>query len=103
MKRVQGEMAKRGIDVLMVNHLENIYYLSATGRSSTTPSWRCSCRHRDPIHLSRFIEKSVLQGRLGRRPDLLSRHEAYIDAATRVILERKWDNVAIGVDKSAGT
>ena len=26
--RVQAEMAKRGIDVLMINHLENIYYLS---------------------------------------------------------------------------
>ncbi|MCZ7658132.1 MAG: aminopeptidase P family N-terminal domain-containing protein [Xanthobacteraceae bacterium] len=27
-KGVQDEMARRGIDVLMVNHLENIYYLS---------------------------------------------------------------------------
>jgi Xaa-Pro dipeptidase len=26
--RVQNEMARRGIDVLMINNLENIYYLS---------------------------------------------------------------------------
>jgi len=61
--KVQSEMAKRGIDVLMINHLENIYYLSGyrtIGYYSfmalfVPPSG-------DPVHLSRLIERTVLQG-----------------------------------------
>ena len=40
--RIEQEMDRRNVDVLMINHLENIYYLSDFARSATTRSWRCS-------------------------------------------------------------
>ncbi len=101
--RVQAEMAQRGIDVLMINHLENIYYLSGyrtIGYYSfmalfVTPSG-------DPVHLSRLIEKTVLQGSSWIDDmDLYPDTERGLDAAVRVIKERKWDGLRIGIDKSA--
>jgi Xaa-Pro dipeptidase len=101
--RVQAEMAKRGIDVLMINHLENIYYLSGyrtIGYYSfmallVPPSG-------DPVHLCRLIEKTVLQGTSWIDDmDLYPDTERGLDAAVRLIKERKWDRLRIGIDKSA--
>jgi len=101
--RVQTEMAKRGIDVLMINHLENIYYLSGyrtIGYYSfmalfVPPSG-------DPVHLCRLIEKTVLQGSSWIDDmDLYPDTERGLDAAVRLIKERKLDRLRIGIDKSA--
>lgn len=101
--RVQQEMARRGIDVLMINHLENIYYLSGyrtIGYYSFMALFVPASG--DPVHLTRFIEKSAVQGSSWVEdaifyPDT----EHYLDAAVRVIKERNWDALRIGVDKSA--
>ena len=101
--RAQAEMARRGIDVLMINHLENIYYLSGyrtIGYYSfmalfVPPSG-------DPVHLSRLIERTVLQGSSWVDDmDLYPDTELGLDAAVRVIKARKWDRLRIGIDKSA--
>ena len=101
--RVQKEMSARGVEVLMINHLENIYYLTGY-RTIGFYSFMALFVEQsgDPMHLGRFIEKSSLQGSawiddLEPYPDT----EAYIDACTRIIRERKWENATIGVDKSA--
>jgi Xaa-Pro dipeptidase len=101
--RVQEDMAKRGIDILMINHLENIYYLSGY-RTIGYYSFMALMipASGDPVHLTRFIEKSALQGsswvnNLELYPDT----ENYIDATVRVFKENKWDGLRIGVDKSA--
>lgn len=101
--RVQKEMSARGVEVLMINHLENIYYLTGY-RTIGFYSFMALFVEQsgDPMHLGRFIEKSSLQGSawiddLELYPDT----EAYIDACTRIIRERKWENATIGVDKSA--
>ena len=101
--RVQKEMSARGVEVLMINHLENIYYLTGY-RTIGFYSFMALFVEQsgDPMHLGSFIEKSSLQGSawiddLELYPDT----EAYIDACTRIIRERKWENATIGVDKSA--
>lgn len=101
--RVQKEIAARGIDVLMVNHLENIYYLTGYRTIGFYSFMALFVQPTgDPIHLGRMIEKSALQGSCWIDDlDLYPDTEAYIDACTRVIRERRWDTATIGIDKSA--
>jgi len=101
--RVQAEMARRGVDLLMINHLENIYYLTGY-RTIGFYSFMALFvpASGDPVHLTRFIEKSVLQGSSWVEdaifyPDT----EHYLDAAVRVMKERNWERLRIGIDKSA--
>jgi Xaa-Pro dipeptidase len=100
---VQTELTRRNLDVLMINHLENIYYLSGY-RTIGYYSFMALFvpRSGNPVHLTRFIEKSAVQGSSWVAdaifyPDT----EHYLDAAVRVIKERGWDNRSIGIDKSA--
>jgi Xaa-Pro dipeptidase len=101
--KVQAEMARRGIDLLMTNHLENIYYLSGyrtIGYYSFMALFVPASG--DPVHLCRLIEKTVLQGSswiddMELYPDT----ERGLDAAIRLIKARKWDRLRIGIDKSA--
>jgi Xaa-Pro aminopeptidase len=101
--RVQDEMARRGIDVLMINNLENIYYLSGyrtIGYYSFMALFVPTSG--DPIHLTRLIEKSSLEGSSWINDRVLySDTEHYLDVVTRVFKERGWDGLRIGVDKSA--
>lgn len=101
--KVQHEMAKRGIDVLMINTPENNFYLSGY-RTIGYYSFMALFvpAEGDPVHLTRFIEKSVLQGtswvpNLETYPDT----EHYLDATVRVMRERGWDRVRVGVDRNA--
>src|SRR5262249_39513267 len=101
--RVQREMDRRGIDVLMINHLENIYYLTGY-RTIGFYSFMALFvpASGDPVHLVRLIEKSALQGSSWvadavHYPDT----ETGLNAAVRVIRERGWDGRRIGIDKSA--
>lgn len=101
--RVRQEMNRRGIDVLMINHLENIYYLTGY-RTIGFYSFMALFvpGEGDPVHLVRLIEKSALQGSSWVDnaifyPDT----EPYIDAAVRLINERGWSKSRIGIDKSA--
>ncbi|HWK97415.1 MAG TPA: Xaa-Pro peptidase family protein [Pseudolabrys sp.] len=102
-KGVQAEMARRGIDVLMVNHLENIYYLSGF-RTIGYYSFMALFvpAEGEPVHFTRLIEKTTLQG-TSWIPDreLYPDTENYNDATIRVINERGWSKVRIGIDKSA--
>lgn len=102
-RRVQAEMARRGIDVLMVNHLENIYYLTGYRTIGFYSFMALFVQaHGDPTHVGRLIEKSALQGSCWLDDlDLYPDTEAYIDACTRIIKERNWDKAVIGIDKSA--
>jgi Xaa-Pro dipeptidase len=102
-QRVQAEMASRGLDLLMVHAPENSYYLSGY-RTIGYYSYMALLvpPEGDPAHLTRFIEKSVLQGsswvpNLETYPDT----EHYLDATVRVLRERGWDRGRIGIDKSA--
>jgi len=101
--RVQKEITARGVDVLMVTHLENIYYLTGYRTIGFYSFMALFVQPSgDPTHFGRFIEKSSLQG--SAWIDDLELHqdtEAYIDACTRIIKERKWDRCTIGIDKSA--
>jgi Xaa-Pro dipeptidase len=101
--RVQREMSRRGIDVLMINHLENIYYLTGY-RTISFYSFMVLFvpAEGNPVHLVRLIEKSALQGSSWVDdavfyPDT----EPPIEAAVRVISERGWSRARIGIDKSA--
>jgi Xaa-Pro dipeptidase len=101
--RAQREMAGRGFDVLMINHLENIYYLTGY-RTIGFYSFMALFvpAGGNPVHLVRLIEKSALQGSSWVEdvvfyPDT----EPYIDAAVRLINERSWQAARIGIDKSA--
>jgi Xaa-Pro dipeptidase len=101
--RVQREMSRRGIDVLMINHLEDIYYLTGyrmIGFYSFMALFVPA--EGNPVYLVRLIEKSALQGSSWVDdavfyPDT----EPPIDAAVRVISERGWSRARIGIDKSA--
>ena len=101
--RVQEEMQRRGIDVLMVNHLENIYYLSGfrtIGYYSFMALFVPASGQ--PVHLTRLIEKTTLQG-TSWIPDreLYPDTENYMDACVRVINARSWGGSRIGIDKAA--
>jgi Xaa-Pro dipeptidase len=100
---VQAEMARRGIDVLMINHLENIYYLSGfrtIGYYSFMALFVPASG--SPVHLTRLIEKTTLQGTSWIEDrELYPDTENYIDAAIRVINARGWANARIGIDKHA--
>lgn len=103
LEKLQAEMASRGLDLMMVHTLENAYYLTGyrtigyySYMALLVPS------SGDPVHLSRLIEKSALQGSswvesLEFYPDT----EHYLDATVRVLKERGWDRSRIGIDKSA--
>ena len=103
LEKLQVEMASRGLDLMMVHTLENAYYLTGyrtigyySYMALLVPS------SGDPVHLSRLIEKSALQGSswvesLEFYPDT----EHYLDATVRVLKERGWDRSRIGIDKSA--
>lgn len=103
LKRVHAEMERRGIDVLMIHHLENSYWLSGY-RTIGVYSYMCLFvpAGGDPVHLSRAIELSVLQGS-SWVPDIefYPDTENHIDATVRVMKERGWDKGRIGVDMSA--
>lgn len=101
--QVQRVMSRCGIDVLMINHLENIYYLTGY-RTIGFYSFMALFvpANGNPIHLVRLIEKSALQGSSWVEdavfyPDT----EPHIEAAVRVIKDRGWQNCQLGVDKSA--
>ena len=82
---VQKEIRARGVDVLMVTHLENIYYLTGYRTIGFYSFMALFVQPSgDPTHFGRFIEKSSLQG--SAWIDDLELHqdtEAYIDACTR--------------------
>jgi Xaa-Pro dipeptidase len=101
--RVQREMDRRGIDVLMINHLENIYYLTGY-RTIGFYSFMALFvpGSGNPVHLVRLIEKSALQGSswvedMVFYPDT----EPYLEAAVRLVKERGLEARRIGIDKSA--
>jgi Xaa-Pro dipeptidase len=103
--RIEEEMDRRKVDVLMINNLENIYYLSGY-RTIGYYSFMALfvVRGAGPVQMTRFIEKSALQGSswiseadTEYYPDT----EPYLDAAVRVIKERGWDTRTIGIDKTA--
>lgn len=103
--RIEEEMDRRNVDVLMINNLENIYYLSGY-RTIGYYSFMALfvVRGAGPVQMTRFIEKSALQGSswiseadTEYYPDT----EPYLDAAVRVIKERGWDTRTIGIDKTA--
>src|SRR5512143_967697 len=100
---VQVEMASRTIDVMMINHLENIYYLSAyrtIGYYSFMAFFVPAAGA--PFHLTRLIEKSALQGSTWiENNEFYPDTETYIDAAVRVIKAYGWESKRIGIDKSA--
>lgn len=101
--RVQQEMQRRGIDVLMINHLENIYYLSGfrtIGYYSFMALFVPASGQ--PAHLTRLIEKTTLQG-TSWIPDreLYPDTENYLDACVRVIDAGGWGGSRIGIDKAA--
>lgn len=103
LKKVQAESARRDLDLLMVHTLENTYYLTGY-RTIGYYSYMALLvpPSDDPVHLSRLIEKSALQGSswvddLEFYPDT----EHYLDATVRILQERGWDRGRIGVDKSA--
>ena len=87
---------RRGIDVLMINHLENIYYLSGfrtIGYYSFMALFVPASGQ--PVHLTRLIEKTTLQGTswIADR-ELYPDTENYLDACVRVINARGWGGVA---------
>jgi len=101
--RVQKEMAARGLDLMVINTPENAYWLTGF-RTIGYYSYMCLMVpvEGDPIHLVRFIEKSILQGtswvpNIEVHPDT----EHYLDATVRVFNERGWNKGRIGVDLSA--
>ncbi|MFQ5912924.1 MAG: M24 family metallopeptidase [Nitrospinota bacterium] len=103
LQKVQGEMASRGLDLLMIHSPENTYYLSGY-RTIGYYSYMALLipPSGDPVHFTRFIEKSVLQGSSWvpdreTYPDT----EHYLDATVRVLRERGWDRGRIGIDKGA--
>jgi len=102
-KKIQDAMASKGIDILMINTPENNFYVSGY-RTIGYYSFMALFVPADgePVHLTRFIEKSVLQGTswipdIETYPDT----EHYLDATVRVIKERGWSDKRIGVDRSA--
>jgi Xaa-Pro dipeptidase len=101
--RVQEQMQPRGIDVLMVNHLENIYYLSGfrtIGYYSFMALFVPASGQ--PVHLTRLIEQTTLQGTSWVRDrELYPDTENYMDACVRVINARGWGGSRIGIDKAA--
>jgi Xaa-Pro dipeptidase len=102
-RAVQAEMARRNIDIAMVNHLENIYYLSAY-RTIGYYSFMALFVPVEgtPFHLTRLIEKSALQGSTWiENNEFYPDTETYTDAAVRVIKAHGWEKKRIGVDKSA--
>lgn len=100
---VQHEMAERGIDVLMLNHLENIYYLTGF-RTIGFYSFMALFvpASGQPVHLNRAIEQSTLQGTswLDDR-ELYPDTEEPLHAAVRTIESRGWEKSRIGIDKRA--
>jgi Xaa-Pro dipeptidase len=101
--RVQEEMKRRGIDVLMVNHLENIYYLTGfrtIGYYSFMALFVPASGQ--PVHLTRLIERTTLQGTSWTRDrEFYPDTENYMDACVRVINTRGWAGSRIGIDKAA--
>ena len=103
LNRVQKEMASRGLDLMLVNTPENAYWLTGY-RTIGYYSYMCLMVpvEGEPVHLVRFIEKSILQGTswvpsIEVHPDT----EHYLDATMRVLNERGWNKGRIGVDYSA--
>ena len=103
LQRVQNEMAARGLDLMLVHTPENAYWLTGY-RTIGYYSYMCLLvpAEGDPIHLVRFIEKSILQGtswvpNIEVHPDT----EHYLDATMRVLNEHGWNKGRVGIDHSA--
>ncbi len=103
LQRVQQEMVSRGLDLMLVHTPENAYWLTGY-RTIGYYSYMCLMvpAEGDPIHLARFIEKSILQGtswvpNIEVHPDT----EHYLDATVRVLNERGWNKGRLGIDLSA--
>ena len=103
--RIEQEMDRRNVDVLMINNLENIYYLSGY-RTIGYYSFMALfvVRGAGPVQMTRFDRKI----RASRQSwisevdtEYLPRHRNLLDAAVRVIKERGWDTRTIGIDKTA--
>ncbi len=103
LKRVQAEIAKRGLDAAIVHTPENSYYLTGyrtIGFYSYMALYVPVAG--TPTHLSRLIEKTVLQGS-SWVPDVVCYPDTvhYLDATVELMKERGWDKGRIGIDKSA--
>ena len=103
--RVHGEMAALDLELLLVHPLENTYWLTGY-RTIGFYSYMCLmvAPGADPVHLSRAIELSCIQGSswvpdIETYPDT----ENYLDATERVLAERGWDRGRVGIDLSAPT
>lgn len=101
--KVQSVMAERGMDAMLIHTPENIYYLTGY-RTIGYYSYMMLLipPSGDPMHLTRFIEKSVLQGTswvedIETYPDT----EHYLDATVRILRERGHDRGSLGVDYNA--
>lgn len=103
LKKVQAELAKRGVDMMMIHTPENSYYLSGYRTIGYYSSMMLMVPvEGDPVHLTRLIEKSVLQGTSWvPNSETYEDSETFLDAAVRVLRERGWDKGRIGIDKTA--
>jgi Xaa-Pro dipeptidase len=101
--RVHAAMAERDLDVLLVHTPENSYYLTGY-RTIGYYSYACLIvpRGRDPIHLNRAIEKSVVEG-TSWVPDQIvyPDTEHYLDATLRALRQEGLERGRIGIDKQA--
>lgn len=101
--RLQAAMAERKLDVLMIHTPENNYYLSGY-RSIGYYSYTALIvpRGRDPIHLNRAIEKSVVEGTSWVPNQIVYPDtEHYLDATVRALRQEGLDRGRIGIDKQA--
>ncbi|MGH7266615.1 MAG: M24 family metallopeptidase [Candidatus Rokuibacteriota bacterium] len=101
--RVHAAMAERGLDVLLVHTPENNYYLTGY-RTIGYYSYTALIvpRGRDPIHLNRAIEKSVVEGTSWVPHQVVYPDtEHYLDATVRALREAGLDRGRAGIDKEA--
>jgi Xaa-Pro dipeptidase len=101
--RVQAAMGERGLDVLLVHTPENSYYLTGY-RTIGYYSYTALIvpRDRDPIHLNRAIEKSVVEGTSWVSSQIVYPDtEHYLDATVRALRQEGLDRGRIGIDKQA--
>jgi Xaa-Pro dipeptidase len=100
---VHKAMAERNLDVLMVHSPENNYYLTGY-RTIGYYSYTALIipQDRDPIHLNRAIEKTVVEGTSWVPNQIVYPDtEHYLDATLRALRQEKLDKGRIGIDMQA--